>query len=95
MGRSGKDKQCSGDVRRLASSSAEKHQKYAQRKDEDQSEKTKDAFIENTRQFWQQHYQQELTPEDTRQISDNLVGFFAILAEWDAKQSEGTKHDEN
>ena len=40
--------------------------------------------------FWQPRSSRVLKPEDGREILDNLVGFFSVLAEWqraEAKQA--------
>lgn len=38
--------------------------------------------IARTRQIWQPRVGRDLTDEDARQIAENVVGFFAVLAEW-------------
>jgi hypothetical protein len=37
---------------------------------------------DRTRIVWQPRIGRDLTNEDTRQIGDNVTGFFAMLAEW-------------
>jgi hypothetical protein len=39
-------------------------------------------LIDRTRQVWQPRIRRNLTNDDARQISENVTGFFAILAEW-------------
>jgi hypothetical protein len=39
-------------------------------------------LTERTRKVWQSRIGRNLTNEDARQISENVTGFFAILAEW-------------
>ena len=39
-------------------------------------------LIDRTRKVWQPRIGRNLTNEDARQISENVTGFFAILAEW-------------
>jgi hypothetical protein len=39
-------------------------------------------LIERTRKVWQPRIGRNLTNEDARQISENVTGFFTILAEW-------------
>ncbi len=39
-------------------------------------------LIDWTRKVWQPRIGRNLTNEDARQISENVTGFFAILAEW-------------
>ena len=41
-----------------------------------------DNLIDRTRKVWQPRIGRDLTNEDARQISENVTGFFAILAEW-------------
>ncbi|MGE3992650.1 hypothetical protein [Pseudorhodoplanes sp.] len=38
--------------------------------------------IARTRQIWQRRIGRGLTDEDSRQIAENVTGFFAVLAEW-------------
>jgi len=44
------------------------------------------ALLLRTRQFWQKRSTRLLTDHDARQITSNMVGFFDVLAEWDAKE---------
>lgn len=44
--------------------------------------------MHRTIEFWQPHYRQTLTPEDAREIVENVSGSFGILAEWEAKSQE-------
>ena len=41
-----------------------------------------DNQIERTRKVWQLRIGRDLTDEDARQITENVTGFFSILAEW-------------
>ena len=41
-----------------------------------------DNLIDRTRQVWQPRIGRDLSHEDARQISENVTGFFALLAEW-------------
>jgi hypothetical protein len=61
-------------------------------------------LIERTRKVWQPRIGRNLTNEDARQISENVTGFFAILAEWSrtpaidarnlvASDNEEVRHD--
>ena len=36
--------------------------------------------------LWQPRASRPLSEEDAREISENLIGFFRVLAEWDAKE---------
>ncbi len=38
--------------------------------------------IARTRQVWQPRIGRDLTDEDARQITQNVTGFFGVLAEW-------------
>ena len=37
-------------------------------------------------EIWQPHAQHPLTDEDARQITENTVGFFRILQEWETAE---------
>jgi hypothetical protein len=39
-------------------------------------------LVEQTIALWQRRSWRELSPEDARQIAENVTGFFTILAEW-------------
>jgi hypothetical protein len=41
--------------------------------------------------FWQPCYSQTLTPEDAREIVENITGFFGVLAEWDRTLQEDNR----
>jgi hypothetical protein len=41
-----------------------------------------DNLIERTRRLWHSHLGHDVSREDARQITENLTGFFAVLAEW-------------
>ena len=44
-----------------------------------------DATLDHTRKVFQKRTARRLSDEDCREIRENLVGFFALLAEWDQK----------
>jgi hypothetical protein len=48
--------------------------------------------LEETVRFWQPRYSRRLTPEDARQIVENVTGFFSVLQRWsaaaDSRQSQ-------
>ena len=46
-----------------------------------------DNQIEGTRKVWQARIGRDLTDEDTRQITENVTGFFSVLAEWSRAES--------
>lgn len=41
-----------------------------------------DTFKDRSRQLWQRRAGRELSDEDVREITGNISGFFALLAEW-------------
>jgi hypothetical protein len=41
-----------------------------------------DNLIDRTRRVWQPRKGHNLTDEDARRITENITGFFAVLAEW-------------
>ncbi len=43
-------------------------------------------LIDWTRAVWQPRLGRDLTPYEARQISANVTGFFAVLAEWARKE---------
>jgi len=45
-------------------------------------------LIERTLEVWQPRTPRTLTTEDARQIAENVVGFFGVLLEWEAAESE-------
>ena len=46
------------------------------------SHATNNNLIDRARQIWQPRVGRNLTHKDARQISENITGFFSILAEW-------------
>ncbi len=52
---------------------------------------TKNRFIEQTLELWQQRSTRALTREDARQIIDNATGFFRTLLEWETAEHNSTK----
>ena len=63
------------------------HRGHGARKDDSGSGRIggfSDEFILETIQVWQPQSQLRLDKEDARQIIENAVGFFIVLAEWDA-----------
>jgi len=41
-----------------------------------------DNQIDRTRQVWQSRIGRDITDKDARQIAENVIGFFSILAQW-------------
>jgi hypothetical protein len=52
-----------------------------------------DNLIDRTRQVWQSRIRRDLTDEDARQITENVTGFFAILAEWSRAELPAPAND--
>ena len=52
-----------------------------------------DNLIDRTRQVWQSRIRRDLTDEDARQIAENVIGFFAILAEWSRAELSAPAND--
>ena len=52
-----------------------------------------DNLIDRTRKVWQPRIGRDLTNEDARQISENVTGFFAILAEWSRAEMPAPAND--
>ncbi len=52
---------------------------------------TKNRFIDQTLELWQQRSTRVLTREDARQIIDNTTGFFRTLLEWETAERNSTK----
>jgi len=47
---------------------------------------TKQELTEHTIAVWQKRTPRRLNKEDAREITENLSGFFTILAEWSHKE---------
>jgi len=47
---------------------------------------TKQELTEHTIAVWQKRTPHQITAEDAREITENITGFFAILAEWSRKE---------
>ena len=52
-----------------------------------------DNLIDRTRQVWQPRLGRDLSREDARQITENVTGFFAILAEWSRAEAPTPAND--
>ena len=51
--------------------------------------------VKATLRLWQPRASRTLSQEDARAIVENLVGFFHVLAEWDAKERSSESADDN
>ncbi len=47
---------------------------------------TKQELTEHTIAVWQPRTPRRISQEDAREITENLTGFFAILAEWSRRE---------
>lgn len=52
-----------------------------------------DNLINRTIELWQPRLGRELTREDARQIAENVIGFFSVLAEWSKAESATPAND--
>jgi hypothetical protein len=52
-----------------------------------------DNLIDRTRRVWQPRTGHNLTDEDARQITENITGFFAVLAEWSRAEMQVPAND--
>ena len=52
-----------------------------------------DNLIDRTRQVWQPRIGRDLSREDSRQIAENVTGFFSILAEWSRAETPRPAND--
>ncbi len=50
-----------------------------------------DSFLDETIRLFQARTNRPLNKEDARQIVENMIGFFQILAEWDQQERAGIK----
>jgi hypothetical protein len=57
-----------------------------QRESSSSQEEAKKFFLQQTIKIWQRRTLRELTYEDARQVTENVVGFFQILVEWEKKE---------
>jgi len=47
---------------------------------------TKQELTDQTIAVWQPRHRRHLTNEDAREITENITGFFTILAEWSRQE---------
>lgn len=45
-----------------------------------------DDLVDWTRAVWQPRLGRDLSPDEAKQITANMTGFFAIMAEWARKE---------
>jgi hypothetical protein len=58
-----------------------------------QANAANDNLIDRTRQVWQPRLGRDVSREDARQITQNVTGFFGILAEWSRGEKLATAND--
>jgi hypothetical protein len=59
------------------------------------SQPANDNLIKRTREVWKPRLGRDLSPEDARQIVENVTGFFAILTEWSRAEMPAPANDLN
>lgn len=47
---------------------------------------TKQQLIEHTVSIWQPRLRRRLSNEDAREITENITGYFTILAQWSRQE---------
>jgi hypothetical protein len=50
------------------------------------SKRSKKEFLERAKLIWQPYAQKALSDEDIRELTENIVGFFGLLNQWDKKE---------
>ena len=50
-------------------------------------------LIARTRETWQLRAGRNLSDEDAREIAENVMGFFRLLLEWEAREKERTARE--
>jgi hypothetical protein len=55
----------------------------------DPAQENRERFINQTLNVFQRRSPRSLAREDARQIAENIIGFFEILIEWEARSGEG------
>jgi hypothetical protein len=52
-----------------------------------------DRLVAYTRQIWEPRLGRNLSCEDIREITENLTGFFGLLAQWSREEGPTTAND--
>jgi hypothetical protein len=52
-----------------------------------------DNLIHRTISLWQSRARRDLSTEDARQITENIIGFFTILSEWSRSEMSRAAND--
>jgi hypothetical protein len=53
-----------------------------------------DNLIERTRRLWRSRLNRDVSCEDARQITENVAGFFTVLAEWSHAERRAANDNE-
>jgi hypothetical protein len=53
----------------------------------------RDDLIKRMRRTWQPRLRRDLSCEDTRQIIENVSGFFTVLADWSRSERANPAND--
>ena len=56
--------------------------------DEQNMHNEETTVITETIRFWKEHSGEILSPEDAREVIQNITGFFKVLQDWDKKTSQ-------
>jgi hypothetical protein len=54
-----------------------------------------DNLIDRTLTVWKSRLERDLSREDAREIAENIIGFFTILAEWSRVERLAAVNDNN
>ena len=49
------------------------------------NERAHQDLLDETLKIWQPYSPEQITPDDLREIHENIVAFFSLLKEWDDK----------
>ena len=51
-------------------------------------------LIQDTIRFWEGRSGRQVSPEEAREMIENVVGYFSLLAEWDSAEKAHTGNNE-
>lgn len=57
------------------------------------NETSDEDLIDRTAAFWEGRLGRAVSQEDARQIAENMVGFFSVLAEWSRAETPRAAND--
>jgi hypothetical protein len=52
-------------------------------------------LIQDTIRFWEGRFGRQVTPEEAREMIENVVGYFSLLAEWDSAKKDIMNSDDS